>query len=275
MLEEVAEKSKSYQPKEHEWILSAWEGFLLPKELAEKILDHKDTGVDLKMLKHISKVILLYPEDFSVHKNLGCILKTRGKPVKEGKKIDMSTTEVLAFGSLVKEGYYVCLLGQDIERGTFSQQHLVLHNQVDECTYTLLQHIDKKQAPFVACNLSLSKFGCMGFKLGFLLVDPKNLMIWEVQFGNFANNVQCIIDQFIALGEHKWLQCTSLMLNLLHGYNGQGPMHSSMRIEHFLQLCNNHPFHFPTAEKNNRQHQDSNMTIVYLTMPTNYFHMLQ
>ncbi|KAN0061297.1 2-oxoglutarate dehydrogenase E1 component [Thecaphora frezii] len=195
--------------------------------------------------------------------------------VEEGKNIDMSTAEALAFGLLVKVGYYVRLSGQDVEQGTFSQRHSVLHDQVDERTYTLLQHIDKKQVPFVACNSSLSKFGCMGFEPGFSLVDPKNLMIWEVQFGDFANNVQCIIDQFIALGERKWLQRTSLVLNLLHGYEGQGPEHSSACIKRFLQLCNDHPFHFLTAEKNNRQHQDSNMGIIYPTTPANYFHMLQ
>ncbi|KAN0062338.1 2-oxoglutarate dehydrogenase E1 component [Thecaphora frezii] len=145
MLEEVAKKSKSYQPKEREWLLSTWEGFLLPKELAEKILDHKDTSFDLKMLKHVGKVVLLYPKDYSVHKNLGHILKTRGKMVEEGKNINMSTAEALAFGLLVKEGYYICLPGQDIKQGTFLQQHLVLHNQVDKHTYMLLQHIDKKQ----------------------------------------------------------------------------------------------------------------------------------
>ncbi|KAN0059964.1 2-oxoglutarate dehydrogenase E1 component [Thecaphora frezii] len=250
----------------------------LYKELAEKILDHKDTGVDLvdlKTLKHIGKVVSLYPKDFSIHKNLRCILKTRGKTVEEGKNIDMSTAEVLAFGSLVKEGYYVHLSGQDIERGTFSQRHLVLHDQVDVRTYTLLQHIDKQQVPFVACNLSLSKFGCMGFELGFSLVDPKNLTIWEAQFGGFANNGQCIIDQFIASGERKWLQCTGLVLNLLHGYDGQGPEHSSTHIKRFLQLCDDHPFCFPTAKKNNRQHQDSNMAIVYPMMPANYFHVLR
>ncbi|KAN0064076.1 2-oxoglutarate dehydrogenase E1 component [Thecaphora frezii] len=120
------------------------------------------------------------------------------------------------------------LSGQDVERGTFSQQHSVLHDQVDERTYTPLQHIDEQQAPFVACNSSLSEFGCMGFELGFSLVDPKNLTIWEAQFGDFANNTQCIIDQFIASGERKWLQRTGLVLNLPHSYNGQGPEHSSV-----------------------------------------------
>ncbi|KAN0059727.1 2-oxoglutarate dehydrogenase E1 component [Thecaphora frezii] len=219
------------------------------------------------MLEEAAKKSKSYqPKECDIHKNLRCILKMRGKMVEEGKNINMSTAEVLAFGLLVKESYYICLLGQDAKQGTFLQQHLVLHNQIDKRIYTLLQHIDKKQVPFVACNLLLSKFGCMGFELGFLPVDPKNLMIWEVQFGNFAKNVQCIIDQFIALREHKWLQCTSLVLNLLHSYDGQGPKHLSMHIECFLQLCNNHPFCFPMAKKNNHKHQDSNMAIVYPTM---------
>ncbi|KAN0065695.1 2-oxoglutarate dehydrogenase E1 component [Thecaphora frezii] len=167
------------------------------------------------------------------------------------------------------------LSGQDVKQGTFLQQHSVLHDQVDERTYTPLQHIDEQQAPFVACNSSLSEFGCMGFELGFSLVDPKNLTIWEVQFGDFANNMQCIIDQFIASGERKWLQRTGLVLNLPHSYNGQGPEHSSVRIERFLQLCDYHPFCFLMAEKNNRQHQDSNMAVVYPTTPANYFHVLR
>ncbi|KAN0066121.1 2-oxoglutarate dehydrogenase E1 component [Thecaphora frezii] len=187
------------------------------------------------MLEEAAKKSKSYqPKECDIHKNLRCILKMRGKMVEEGKNINMSTTEVLAFGLLVKESYYIRLSGQDVEQGTFLQRHSVLHNQVDERTYMLLQHIDEKQVPFVACNLLLSKFGCMGFKLGFLLVDPKNLMIWEAQFGDFANNTQCIIDQFIPSGERKWLQRTSLMLNLPHGYDGLGLKHSSMCIKRFL-----------------------------------------
>ncbi|KAJ9474635.1 2-oxoglutarate dehydrogenase, mitochondrial [Pseudozyma hubeiensis] len=275
MLEEAYDKSKNYRPEEREWLSSAWEGFPSPKELAEQILDHKDTGVKEDTLRHIGKTVSSYPEDFTVHRNLSRILKTRGKTVEEGKNIDMSTGEALAFGSLALEGNYVRLSGQDVERGTFSQRHSVLHDQENEATYTPLQHVGEGQAPFVVCNSSLSEFGCMGFELGFSLVSPQNLTIWEAQFGDFANNAQCIIDQFIASGERKWLQRTGLVLNLPHGYDGQGPEHSSARIERFLQLCDDHPFKFPTPEKSNRQHQDSNMAVVYCTTPANYFHVLR
>ncbi len=275
LLEEAAEKSKDYSTGEREWLSSAWEGFPSPKELAEQILDHKETGVEAEKLKHIGKTISSYPEGFQVHKNLARILKTRGKTVEDGENIDMSTGEALAFGSLAMEGNYVRISGQDVERGTFSQRHAVLHDQENEGTHTPLKHLSEDQAPFVICNSSLSEFGCLGFELGFSLVDPKNLTMWEAQFGDFANNAQCIIDQFIASGERKWLQRTGLVVNLPHGYDGQGPEHSSARIERFLQLCDDHPFHFPTPEKMNRQHQDSNMAVIYCTTPANVFHALR
>ncbi|PWN51095.1 putative KGD1-alpha-ketoglutarate dehydrogenase [Violaceomyces palustris] len=275
LLEEAAEKSKSYEPEEREWLSSAWHGFPSPKELAEKILDHKDTGVDLETLKHVGRTVSTYPSDFKVHRNLARILKTRLKTIEEGEGIDMSTAEALAFGTLALEGNYVRVSGQDVERGTFSQRHAVLHDQENENIYVPLKNLSKDQAPFVVCNSSLSEFGCLGFELGFSLVDPKNLTLWEAQFGDFANNAQCIIDQFIASGERKWLQRTGLVVNLPHGYDGQGPEHSSARIERFLQLCDDHPFKFPTPEKNNRQHQDSNMAVIYPTTPANVFHVLR
>lgn len=275
LLEEAAEKSKNYKPGQREWLSSAWEGFPSPKELAEQILDHKDTGVKLETLRHVGSTVASYPEDFHVHRNLARILKTRGKTVEEGKGIDMSTAEALAFGTLALEGFYVRVSGQDVERGTFSQRHAVLHDQESEDIYVPLSNLSKEQAPFVICNSSLSEFGTLGFELGFSLVDPKNLTMWEAQFGDFANNAQCIIDQFIASGERKWLQRTGLVMNLPHGYDGQGPEHSSARIERFLQLCDDHPFHFPSPEKMNRQHQDSNMAVVYCTTPANVFHVLR
>lgn len=229
LLEEAAEKSKTYTPGEREWLSSAWEGFPSPKELAEQILDHMDTGVELETLKHVGQTISSYPDDFNVHRNLSRILKTRLKTIEEGKGIDMSTAEALAFGTLVSEGTYVRLSGQDVERGTFSQRHAVLHDQKTEDIYVPLNNVDKEQAPFVVCNSSLSEFGCLGFELGFSLVDPKNLTIWEAQFGDFANNAQCIIDQYIASQERKWYARSGLVMSLPHGYDGQGPEHSSAR----------------------------------------------
>lgn len=273
--EEAAEKAKDYQTGEREWLSSAWDGFPSPKELAEQILDHKDTGVKEETLKHIGTAIASYPEGFEVHRNLARILKTRQKTTDEGEGIDMSTAEALAFGSLALEGFYVRISGQDVERGTFSQRHAVLHDQKTEAIHTPLSNLSPDQAPFVVCNSSLSEFGTLGFELGFSLVDPKNLTMWEAQFGDFANNAQCIIDQFIASGERKWLQRTGLVMNLPHGYDGQGPEHSSARPERFLQLCDDHPYKYPTPEKMNRQHQDSNMAVVYCTTPANMFHVLR
>ncbi|KAL4401447.1 2-oxoglutarate dehydrogenase E1 component [Malassezia pachydermatis] len=275
MLQEAYEKSKTYEPEERQWLSSAWEGFPSPKELKENILEQRETGVDLERLKYIGNAASSYPEGFTVHKNLVRILKNRIKAVESGEGIDMSTAEALAFGSLAMEDIFVRISGQDVERGTFSQRHAVLHDQKNEETYTPLDHLSEDQAPFSICNSSLSEYGALGFELGFSLVDPKNLTIWEAQFGDFANTAQCIIDQFIASGEHKWLQRTGLVLNLPHGYDGQGPEHSSARIERFLQLCDDHPYHFPTKEELQRQHQDSNMAVVYCTTPANVFHVLR
>ncbi|UZJ53436.1 hypothetical protein CBS101457_002756 [Exobasidium rhododendri] len=275
LLEEASVKSKTYTPGEREWLSSAWDGFPSPKELAEQILDHKDTGVEMETLKSVGKTSASYPDDFNVHKNLGRILKTRLKTIDEGEGLDMSTAEALAFGTMVLEGTYVRVSGQDVERGTFSQRHAVLHDQKTEDIYVPLSNIDKNQGPFVICNSSLSEFGCLGFELGFSLVDPKNLTIWEAQFGDFANNAQCIIDQYIASQERKWFARSGLVMSLPHGYDGQGPEHSSARPERFLQLIDDNPFVYPTPEKMERQHQDGNMAVVYCSVPSNVFHVLR
>ena len=275
LLQEMFEKSKTFEPEERQWLSSAWEGFPSPRELKERVLEQHDTGVDEDRLKYIGTVSASHPDDFVVHRNLARILKGRKKAINDGEGIDMSTAEALAFGSLAMEKNLVRVAGQDVERGTFSQRHAVLHDQNSERTYTPLAHLSEDQAPFTICNSSLSEFGALGFELGFSLVDPNNLTIWEAQFGDFANNAQCIIDQFIASGEQKWLQRTGLVMNLPHGYDGQGPEHSSARMERFLQLCDDHPYRFPTKEQLSRQHQDANMAVVYCTTPANLFHVLR
>lgn len=275
LLEESFAKSKDYQPHGKEWLTSAWNGFKSPKELATEVLPHLPTAVETDQLKHIANVISSAPEGFTVHKNLDRILKNRKKAVDEGKNIDWSTAEALAFGSLLLEDNHVRLSGQDVERGTFSQRHAVLHDQENESTYTPLQHLKPDQKSFVVSNSSLSEFGVMGFEYGYSLSSPHQLVIWEAQFGDFANNAQCIIDQFIASGESKWLQRTGLVLSLPHGYDGQGPEHSSARMERFLQLCNEDPRVFPSPEKLERQHQDCNMQVAYMTEPANLFHILR
>ncbi|KAF2400708.1 2-oxoglutarate dehydrogenase-like protein E1 component [Trichodelitschia bisporula] len=275
MLEDSFARSKDYQPTSKEWLTSAWNGFKSPKELATEVLPHLPTAVEADTLKHIAQEIGDAPEDFTVHRNLKRILSGRAKTVLEGENIDMSTAEALAFGSLCMEGHHVRVSGQDVERGTFSQRHAVLHDQSTEATYTPLQHLSKNQGSFVISNSSLSEYGVLGFEYGYSLSSPNALVMWEAQFGDFANNAQCIIDQFIASGEVKWLQRTGLVMSLPHGYDGQGPEHSSGRMERFLQLCNEDPRIFPSPEKLDRQHQDCNMQIVYCTKPSNLFHILR
>ena len=275
MLTESFDRSKDYQPSAKEWLTSAWNGFKSPKELATEVLPHNPTNVSADMLRHIGGVIGEAPKGFTVHRNLKRILANRKKTVDDGENIDFPTAEALAFGALCDEGHHVRVSGQDVERGTFSQRHAVLHDQENEQTYVPLNHISEKQARFVISNSSLSEFGVLGFEYGYSLSSPNALVMWEAQFGDFANNAQCIVDQFIASGEVKWLQRSGLVMNLPHGYDGQGPEHSSGRMERYLQLSNEDPRVFPSADKLDRQHQDCNMQIAYLTSPSNLFHILR
>jgi 2-oxoglutarate dehydrogenase E1 component len=275
LLEDSFDKSKDYQPTSREWLSSAWEGFKTPKELATEILPHLPTAVDEQTLREVGKIASSWPEGFNVHRNLKRILNTRLKTIEEGKNIDWSTGEALALGSLVKEGHHVRISGQDVERGTFSQRHAVLHDQESEKTYTPLQHVGESPDKFVISNSSLSEYGVMGFEYGYSLTSPDALVIWEAQFGDFANTAQVITDQFIASGESKWAQRSGLVLSLPHGYDGQGPEHSSARIERYLQLCNEDPREFPSEDKLHRQHQDCNIQVAYPSTPANLFHLLR
>ncbi|CAN9248625.1 unnamed protein product [Alternaria alternata] len=275
MLDESFNRSKDYVPNSKEWLTSAWNGFKSPKELAEEVLPHLPTAIEETQLQHIAEKIGGAPEDFNVHKNLKRILAGRTKTVMDGKNIDMATAEALAFGSLCMEGHHVRVSGQDVERGTFSQRHAVLHDQETEKTYTPLQNLSEDQATFTISNSSLSEYGVLGFEYGYSLSSPNALVMWEAQFGDFANTAQVIIDQFIASGEVKWLQRSGLVMSLPHGYDGQGPEHSSGRMERYLQLCNEDPRIFPSPDKLDRQHQDCNIQIAYTTKPSNLFHLLR
>lgn len=265
MLEKAAAGAKDYVPTSKEWLSASWQGFPSPKRLAEETLPTATTGVHEKTLKRIGKVLGTFPEGFTPHRNLARILNTRGKTIDEGKNIDWATAEALAFGSLLLDKVHVRLSGQDVERGTFSQRHAVVHDQENEQQYVPLNNLGSNQSRFVVCNSSLSEYGTLGFELGYSLVSPDALTIWEAQFGDFVNGAQVIIDQFIASGERKWLQRTGLVVNLPHGFDGQGPEHSSGRLERFLQLCDDHPHVYPTPQKIERQHQDCNLQIIYPT----------
>ncbi|ORX63001.1 oxoglutarate dehydrogenase, E1 component [Hesseltinella vesiculosa] len=275
ILEESYARSKDYKPTSREWLSSSWPGFKSPKELAEEILPHYPTGLPVDTLNQIGKSMTSLPIGFNLHRSLKRILQNREKNLTSGQDIDWATAEGLAWGSLLLEGKHVRVSGQDVERGTFSQRHAVLHDQQTDSRYTSLNHISSEQGMLSISNSSLSEYGVLGFELGYSLVDPNALVIWEAQFGDFSNTAQCIIDQFIAAGEQKWLQRTGLVMSLPHGYDGQGPEHSSSRIERYLQMCDDNPYVFPSPEKLNRQHQDCNMQVVYASTPAQLFHVLR
>lgn len=180
-LEKAFEASKEYHPTSKEWLSSSWDGFPSPRELKENVLEARSTGVDFDTLKKVGTVIGSYPEGFTAHNNLARILKSRVTSVNEGKGIDYSTAEALAFGTLALENVHVRVSGQDVERGTFSQRHAVLHDQKTDETYTPLHHVSPDQAQVTVCNSSLSEYGVLGFELGYSLVDPALLVIWEAQ----------------------------------------------------------------------------------------------
>jgi 2-oxoglutarate dehydrogenase E1 component len=185
-------------------------------------------------------------------------LDTRAKAIDTGVGIDWATGEALAFCTLMEEGHHVRLSGQDSERGTFSQRHSVLFDQEDESRYTPFNHLGPNQGHYEVINSLLSEEAVLGFEYGYSLAEPKALTVWEAQFGDFANGAQVLFDQFISSGERKWLRMSGLVCLLPHGYEGQGPEHSSARLERFLQMC-----------------AEDNMQVVYPTTPANYFHMLR
>ncbi len=216
------------------------------------------TGVEKKDLIEIGKKITELPKNFNIHKTLIKIFENKRKMFTEGKPIDWSTAESLAFGTLLNEGFSVRLSGQDSGRGTFSQRHSVLRNQDSHDRYIPLHHISKKQKKFEIIDSLLSELGVLGFEFGYSLSEPETLVLWEAQFGDFANGAQVVIDQFISSGESKWSRASGLVMLLPHGYEGQGPEHSSARLERFLQLC-----------------AQENLQVANCTTPANYFHLLR
>src|SRR6185295_459742 len=195
------------------------------------------TGVALATLKQVGGRLTDVPESFHAHRTLRRFLDNRKKAIDTGKDIDWSTAEALAFGTLLAKGSPVRLSGQDVERGTFSQRHSVLFDQESEKRFIPLNHLADGQARFEVINSMLSEEAVLGFEYGYSLAEPAALTLWEAQFGDFANGAQVVIDQFISSGEKKWLRMSGLVMLLPHGYEGQGPEHSSARLERYLQLC--------------------------------------
>ena len=253
LLNEQFENAKDYKPK-IEWFEGTWSRYK-PERGKDK---RGVTGSDIKLLQKISNRINSIPEEINLHKTISKILDNRKLTVKKGTGIDWSTAEALAFGSLLEEGYPVRLVGQDSGRGTFSQRHSVLRNQLDNSRYVPLNNISNNQKQFEVVDSFLSELAVLGFEYGYSLVEPNTLTLWEAQFGDFANGAQVVIDQFISSGERKWSRASGLVMLLPHGYEGQGPEHSSARLERFLQLCSN-----------------DNMQVMNCTTPANYFHALR
>jgi len=225
----------------------------------------------------VGSAITKLPDDFTPHRMIGKIYSGRKQMVETGKGVDWALAEQLAWGTLLAEGNHVRISGQDVQRGTFSHRHCVVHDQKNGGTHAPLKNIAPSQAQFNACNSSLSEFAVLGFELGFSLENPASLIMWEAQFGDFANTAQCMIDQFIAAGEQKWLRQSGLVMLLPHGYEGQGPEHSSARLERFLQMCDDDEDVFPDLDMMGKQSrlQTANWQIANVTSPANYFHLLR
>lgn len=242
------ENAKSYVPKARDWLDSHWEGFKGPDQLA-KI---KNTGVPFATLKELGMKVATLPDDFNPHKQVKRVYDARKKAIESGEGIDWATAEMLAYATLVNEGNHVRLSGQDVERGTFTHRHAVLHDQKTGARYCPLDNLRDDQDPmqFTVSNSALSEFGVLGFELGYSMQSPNSLVIWEAQFGDFANGAQPIFDQFLSSGEAKWLRQSGLVVQLPHGYDGQGPEHSSARLERFLQMCDDDPHVIPEGALN-------------------------
>ena len=254
-LEQEFQAGSNYLPNKADWLEGKWSGLKKAPGLEER---RGSTGVELDKIKSIGKIMTTVPEGFEIHKKLQRVLDNRRKSIDEGTNIDWSTAEQLSFGTLLVDGNPVRLSGQDCGRGTFSQRHAVFIDQNSEHRHIPLANISKNQGSFEVIDSPLSEAGVLGFEYGFSQAEPNALVMWEAQFGDFANGAQVIVDQFISSGEAKWLRMSGLVMLLPHGYEGQGPEHSSARLERYLRLC-----------------AEDNIQVVNCTTPANYFHVLR
>jgi 2-oxoglutarate dehydrogenase E1 component len=256
-LDAALEASQSFRPNKADWLDGYWSG-LKPGYQSSDDERRGKTGVAIDLLRDIGRRITEAPPDFNVHKTVQRFLDARRAAIESGAGIDWATAEALAFGSLLREGHRVRLSGQDSERGTFSQRHAVLIDQENEARYVPLAHVGEGQGRFEVINSMLSEVAVLGFEYGYSLADPTSLVLWEAQFGDFANGAQVIFDQFLSAGERKWLRMSGLVCLLPHGYEGQGPEHSSARLERYLQLA-----------------AEDNIQVANCSTPANFFHILR
>ncbi|HKH29007.1 MAG TPA: 2-oxoglutarate dehydrogenase E1 component [Sphingomicrobium sp.] len=254
-LEEEFQAGASYLPNKADWFEGRWSGLKLP---GEPVLGRRNvaTAVSEEELRRVGEVLTTVPEGVKVHKTLQRVIDAKRAMFESGGGFDWATAEALAFGTLLAEGHNIRLSGQDSGRGTFSQRHAVWVDQESGEKFIPLTHVDGGR--FEVRDSPLSEFGVLGFEYGYSLADPRTLVCWEAQFGDFANGAQTIIDQFIASGEAKWLRASGLVMLLPHGFEGQGPEHSSARLERYLQLC-----------------AEDNLQVANCTTPANYFHLLR
>ncbi|MFP3383454.1 MULTISPECIES: 2-oxoglutarate dehydrogenase E1 component [Tritonibacter] len=253
-LNEEFETGKTYKPNKADWLDGRW------SHLDRKDEDYQrgETAIKPETLEEVGKGLTTLPEGYPVHKTIGRFLDARKKMFDSGEGFDWATGEALAFGSLLSEGYPVRLSGQDSTRGTFSQRHSGIVNQDTEERYYPLNNIREGQSQYEVIDSALSEYAVLGFEYGYSLAEPNALTLWEAQFGDFANGAQIMFDQFVSSGESKWLRMSGLVCLLPHGFEGQGPEHSSARLERFLQMCG----------------QD-NWIVANCTTPANYFHILR
>ncbi len=254
MLSEAFDTADNFRSNKADWLDGRWSGL----SVAEGEARRGDTAVDLEKLKGIGTSLATIPDNLKAHRTVQRIFKARLDMITSGKNIDWSTAESLAFGSLLDEGFPVRLVGQDSTRGTFSQRHSAIVDQETEERYMPLNHLKDGQVEYDVVDSMLSEAAVLGYEYGYSLAEPNALVLWEAQFGDFANGAQVIIDQFISSGERKWLRMSGLVMLLPHGYEGQGPEHSSARLERYLQLC-----------------AEDNLQIANCTTPANYFHILR
>ncbi len=254
-LEQDFEASRSYKPNKADWLEGAWSGMDRVRGYDAR---RGKTGVSPKTLKEVGGALTKVPDGFNLNRKIARQLEAKRQMIETGQGIDWATAEALAYGTLLVEGHPVRLSGQDCNRGTFSQRHAALIDQESEERYVPLNHVRDKQAQIEVIDSPLSELAVLGFEYGFSLAEPRALVLWEAQFGDFSNGAQIIIDQFISSGESKWLRMSGLTMLLPHGYEGQGPEHSSARLERYLQLCG-----------------EDNIQVVNCTTPANYFHVLR
>lgn len=253
-LEAAHEAARNYRPNKVDWLEGAWRGL----RAAPPEYQRGDTGVPAERLRELGLKMTELPESLNAHPRLKRVIQQRRKAIEAGEGIDWATAEHLSLASLLVEDFPVRLSGEDVGRGTFSQRHAIIYDQLTEEKHIPLSHLGPDQASFEVVDSILSEEGVLGFEYGYSLADPNCLTLWEAQFGDFANGAQVYFDQFISSGESKWLRMCGLACLLPHGYEGQGPEHSSARLERFLQLYAEH-----------------NIQVVYPSTPASYFHVLR